>query len=198
MGKLFGTNGVRGTFGKDFNLEFINDLVTSIANHFGKGKILVGFDGRHSSSTIEKIVSAALNYSGLDCYLAGLVPTPCLEFATKNLQYDGAIMITASHNPSEYNGLKVVDSDGVEISREDEKKIEEIYFKKDWKNKSKFGITKNEDRTIQVYIDAIKSHIDIPKISSRKLKIAIDLGNGVQAVTAIRLCQELGCQVFIL
>ena len=130
MGKLFGTNGVRGTFGKDFNLEFINDLVTSIANHFGNGKILVGFDGRHSSRTIEKIVSAALNYSGLDCHLAGLVPTPCLEFATKNLQYDGAIMITASHNPSEYNGLKVVDSDGVEISREDEKKLRKFILKR--------------------------------------------------------------------
>ena len=196
MGKLFGTNGVRGIFGKDFNLEFISDLVTSIGNHFGSGKILVGFDGRHSSCTIEKIVSAALNYSGLDCHLAGLVPTPCLEFATKKLQYDGAIMITASHNPSEYNGIKVVDSDGVEISREDEKKIEEIYFKKDWKNQSKFGITKDEDRTIQVYIDAIKSHVDVSKISSKKLKIAVDLGNGAQAITAIRLCQELGCQVF--
>ena len=58
MGKLFGTNGVRGIFGKDFNLEFINDLVISIANHFRSGKILVGFDGRHSSCTIEKIVSS--------------------------------------------------------------------------------------------------------------------------------------------
>ena len=53
MGKLFGTNGVRGIFGKDFNLEFISDLVMSIGNHFGSGKILVGFDGRHSSCTIE-------------------------------------------------------------------------------------------------------------------------------------------------
>ena len=196
MGKLFGTNGVRGIFGKDFNLEFINDLVTSIANHFGSGKILVGFDGRHSSRTIEKIVSAALNYSGLDCHLAGLIPTPCLEYATKNLEYDGGIMITASHNPPEYNGIKVVDSDGVEISREDEKKIEEIYFKKNWKKQSKFGITKNEDRAIQAYINAIKSHVDVAKITSKKLKIAIDLGNGAQAITAMNLCQELGCQVF--
>ena len=196
MGKLFGTNGVRGIFGKDFNLEFINDLVTSIANHFGSGKILVGFDGRHSSRTIEKIVSAALNYSGLDCHLAGLIPTPCLEYATKNLEYDGGIMITASHNPPEYNGIKVVDSDGVEISREDEKKIEEIYFKKNWKKQSKFGITKNEDRAIQAYINAITSHVDVAKITSKKLKIAIDLGNGAQAITAMNLCQELGCQVF--
>ena len=196
MGKLFGTNGVRGIFGKDFNLEFINDLVTSIANHYQSGKILVAVDGRNSSTAIEKIVSSALNYSGLDCHLAGLIPTPCLEFATKNLGYDGGIMITASHNPPEYNGIKAIDADGVEISRGDEKKIEDIYFNQNWKNPSKFGITKNEDRAIQVYINAIKSHVDVSKIISRKLRVALDLGNGAQAITVIRLCKELGCDVF--
>tara|TARA_B100000029_G_scaffold473536_1_gene515017 strand:- start:41 stop:1387 length:1347 start_codon:yes stop_codon:yes gene_type:complete len=198
MGKLFGTNGVRGIFGNDFNLEFINDLVTSIANHYQNGKILVAIDGRNSSSIIEKIVSSALNYSGLDCHLAGLIPTPCLQFATKNLGYDGGIMITASHNPPEYNGIKSIASDGVEISRDDEQKIEEIYFNKNWKKPAKFGVTTNEDRAIQVYIDAIKSHVDISKIIPRKLRVAIDLGNGAQAITVIRLCKELGCDVFVI
>ena len=196
MGKLFGTNGVRGIFGKDFNLEFINDLVISIANYFENGKILVAIDGRHSSPIIQKIVSSALNYSGLDCHLAGLIPTPCLEFATKNFGYDGGIMITASHNPPEYNGIKVVSSDGVEISRDDEKKIEDIYFKKDWRKPSKFGVTTNEDRAIQAYINAIKSLVDTSKISSKKFKVALDLGNGAQSITAIRLCKELGCKIF--
>ena len=196
MDKLFGTNGVRGIFGKDFNLEFINDLVISIANHFENGKILVAFDGRHSSRTIEKIVSAALNYSGLDCHLAGLVPTPCLEFATKNFGYDGGIMITASHNPPEYNGIKIVSSDGVEISRDDEKKIENIYFNQNWKKPSRFGITKNENRAITSYVNAIKDHVNVSKICSRQLKVALDLGNGAQALTAIRLCQELECEIF--
>ena len=196
MGKLFGTNGVRGIFGEDFNLEFINDLVTSIANHYQSGKILVAVDGRNSSSIIEKIVSSALNYSGLDCHLAGLIPTPCLELATKSLGYDGGIMITASHNPPEYNGIKSVASDGVEISRDDEKKIEEIYFNQNWKKASKFGVTKNEDGAIQVYVDGIKSHLAVSKIISRKLKVARALGKGAQAITVIRLCKELGCDVF--
>ncbi len=196
MDKLFGTNGVRGIFGKDFNLEFINELVTSIATHYNSGKILVAVDGRNSSPIIEKIVSSALNYSGLDCHLAGLIPTPCLEFATKSLGYNGGIMITASHNPPEYNGIKSVASDGVEISRDDEKKIEEIYFNQNWKQTLDFGITKNEDRAIQIYIDAIKSHVDTSKIISRKLRVALDLGNGAQAITVIRLCKELGCDIF--
>jgi len=132
MKKLFGTNGVRGVFSEDFSLEFVNDLVMSLSSYFKKGKILVGYDGRHSSPIVAKIVSSALNYSGLDCYMAGLVPTPCLEYATKKLGYDGGLMITASHNPPQYNGIKPVASDGVEISREDERKIDQIFDEKNW------------------------------------------------------------------
>ena len=139
MKKLFGTNGVRGVFSEDFSLEFVNDLVMSLASYFKKGKILVGYDGRHSSPIVAKIVSSALNYSGLDCYMAGLVPTPCLEYATKKLGYDGGLMITASHNPPQYNGIKPVASDGVEISREDERKIEQIFDEKNWIKPDVFG-----------------------------------------------------------
>jgi len=196
MGKLFGTNGVRGIFSEDFNLEFIHDLTLSISTYFQHGTILVGYDGRHSSPVILKVVCSTLNFAGLDCHIAGLVPTPCLEFATKNLGYDGGIMITASHNPSEYNGIKPVASDGVEVSREDENVIEEIFFKKNWKQKSStFGSTKNDDRSVQTYLDGIKSQIDVSKIKSKNLKVVLDLGNGAQSVTAIKLCEQLGCEI---
>ncbi len=196
MGKLFGTNGVRGIFSEDFTLEFIHDLVLSISAYFKHGTILVGYDGRHSSPVISKIVCSTLNTAGLDCNLAGLVPTPCLEFATKNLGYDGGIMITASHNPPEYNGIKPVASDGVEISRDDEKKIEEIFFQKTWKHDySQLGSTKSDSSIIQKYIDGIKSQVDVSAIKSRKFKVILDLGNGAQCVTAIKLCEQLGCEV---
>jgi len=196
MEKLFGTNGVRGIFAEDFNLEFIHDLVLSVATNFKQGKILVGHDGRNSSHIIEKVVSSALNFSGLDCFLAGLIPTPCLEFATKKLGYDGGIMITASHNPPEYNGIKVVASDGVEISRDDEKKIENIFFEKNWNTLSHIASTDNEKNAVDVYINGIKSHLDVSRIKDRHFKVSLDLGNGAQAVTAIRLCKELGCDVY--
>ncbi len=196
MGKLFGTNGVRGIFSEDFTLEFIHDLVLSISTYFKHGTILVGYDGRHSSPVISKIVCSTLNAVGLDCNLAGLVPTPCLEFATKNSGYDGGIMITASHNPPEYNGIKPVASDGVEISREDEKKIEEIFFQKTWKDDySKLGSTKSNSSIVQKYIDGIKSQVDISRVRSRKFKVVLDLGNGAQSVTATKLCEQLGCEV---
>ena len=195
MKKLFGTNGVRGVFSEDFTLEFVNDLVMSLAAYFKQGKILVGYDGRHSSPIVAKVVSSALNYSGLDCYMTGLVPTPCLEYATKKLGYDGGLMITASHNPPQYNGIKPVASDGVEISREDERKIEQIFAEKNWIKASTFGKSFEETNVISTYIDGIISLIDIDSIKAKKFKVCLDLGNGAQAVTAKKLCENLGCDV---
>ena len=196
MKKLFGTNGVRGVFSEDFTLEFVNDLTMSLAAYFKKGKILVGYDGRHSSPIVAKIVSSALNYSGLDCYMAGLVPTPCLEYAIKKLGYDGGLMITASHNPPQYNGIKPVASDGVEISRDDEKIIEKIYDEKNWIKGDSFGKTLEEKNVISTYLDGIISLVDTSAIKNKKFKVCLDLGNGAQSVTAKKLCEKLDCDIF--
>jgi len=198
MAKLFGTNGVRGVFGEGLTLEFISEITLSIATLFKKGPILVGYDGRESSIIISKIVTAALSSAGLDSAVCGLVPTPCLQFATKQLGYNGGIMITASHNPPQYNGIKVTAKDGIEISREDELKVEEFYFKKKWKISNKFGSIKNESKTIGAYISGIKKQVNVKKIKSRNLKVVLDLGNGTQAVAAPILCRELGCELVLI
>jgi phosphomannomutase/phosphoglucomutase len=196
MTKLFGTNGIRGVFGETFTLDFVSEITLSLAAFFKKGPILVGYDGRDSSTVISKIVCSSLNAAGIDCGIAGLVPTPCLQFATKSLDYKGGIMITASHNPPEYNGIKPTAQDGVEISRKDELKVEEFFLKKNWEiTPHKLGITLKEERTIRIYLDGIKSQIDIQKIKSKQFKIVLDLGNGAQTVTAPRLCKELGCDI---
>jgi len=198
MAKFFGTNGIRGVFGEDFSLEFIHDMTLSIATHFNDGPILVGYDGRDSSPIIAKVICSAINYCGIDCNIAGLIPTPCLEFAVKKLGYKGGIMITASHNPPQYNGIKPVAMDGVEFSREDELIVEDIYIKKNWiKNSQKWGKTGIENKAIEIYIQGIISHIDSVKIKSKKFKVVLDLGNGAQAVTAPIFCECLDCRVFL-
>ena len=196
MAKLFGTNGIRGVFGENFTLGFASEITLSLANFFKKGPILIGYDGRDSSIIISKIICSSLNSAGLDCAIAGLVPTPCLQFATKKLGYNGGIMITASHNPPQYNGIKPTAKDGVEISRKDELKVEAIFFKKKWKiNPKNFGKTKREEKAIRTYLDGIKTQVDTKKIKSKKFRIVMDLGNGAQAITAPRLCHDLGCEV---
>ncbi|MDE1867287.1 MAG: phosphoglucosamine mutase [Thaumarchaeota archaeon] len=195
MARLFGTNGIRGVFGDTLTLDFVSDIVSSLAAFFRKGPILVGYDGRKSSVIMSKIVCASLSASGLDSSICGLVPTPCLQFATKKLGYNGGLMITASHNPPQYNGLKPTARDGVEISREDELKVEDIYFKKKWHTIKKPSSIGQETRVIRTYLDGIKSHVNVNKIKSDRFKVVLDLGNGAQAVTAPFLCKELGCKI---
>ena len=199
MAKFFGTNGIRGVFSEDFTLEFVHDMTLAIGTYFEKGPILIGFDGRESSPTICKVVSSALNSLGFDCNVAGIIPTPCLEFAVKTLRYAGGIMITASHNPPQYNGIKPAAKDGVEISREDELIIEDIYLRKNWiKNTQNWGITGREDRTIETYLKGIISQVDSKLIESKNFKIALDLGNGAQVVTAPDFCKMLQCKTFLI
>ncbi len=198
MAKFFGTNGIRGVFKEDFTLEFIHDMTLAIATYFKEGPILVGYDGRDSSPIIAKTVCSALNYCGIDCNNAGLVPTPCLEYAVKKLGYNGGIMITASHNPPQYNGIKPAAKDGVEIPREDELIVEDIYLEKNWiNNPPRWGIIGTEKKSIEVYVQGILSHINSEKIKSKKFKVVLDLGNGAQAVTAPIFCENLKCDIFL-
>ncbi|WP_420544521.1 phosphoglucosamine mutase [Nitrosopumilus sp.] len=198
MAKFFGTNGIRGVFGESLTLEFIHDMTLSIGTYFQKGPILVGFDGRNSSPIICRIVTSTLNSIGIDCNIAGIVPTPCLEFAVKKLGYIGGMMITASHNPPQYNGIKPAGKDGVEISRDDELIIEKIYEEKNWiKNPVRWGETGNEEKTIQTYLEGVVSQINSEKIKSREIKVVLDLGNGTQAVAAPDLCKMLNCKTLL-
>jgi len=197
MAKFFGTNGIRGVFSEDFTLEFVHDMTLSIGTYFGKGPVLIGFDGRDSSPVISKVVSSALNSIGINCNIAGIVPTPCLEFAVKTFGYSGGIMITASHNPPQYNGIKPAAKDGVEISREDELIIEDIYLQKKWINSKNWGITKKENKAIQTYLKGIISQIDSKLVESRNFKVVLDLGNGAQAVSAPNFCKMVNCKIFL-
>lgn len=198
MAKFFGTNGIRGVFSEDFTLDFVHDMTLAIGTYFQKGPILIGYDGRQSSPVICKVVSSTLNSIGLDCKVAGIVPTPCLEYAVKTMGYSGGIMITASHNPPQYNGLKPAANDGVEISREDELIIEDIYLQKRWiENPPQWGTTGTEDRAIQTYLDGIASQVDSKLIESKNFKVVLDLGNGAQAVTAPEFVKMLNCQTFL-
>jgi len=199
MAKFFGTNGIRGVFSEDFTLEFVHDMTLAIGTYFEKGPVLIGFDGRESSPAISKVVSSALNSIGIDCNVAGIIPTPCLEFAVKTLGYSGGIMITASHNPPQYNGIKPAASDGVEISREDELVIEDIYLQKSWiKNTGNWGATGKEDGAVETYLKGIASQVDSKLIKSKNFKVVLDLGNGAQAVSAPDFCKMMQCQTLLI
>lgn len=196
--KLFGTNGIRGIPGKDLSLEFVTEMAQSIGSYFqGPKPLLVGYDVRNSSPSLSKAVLTGVLSSGSNIEEAGLAPTPAHQFAVKSLGYGGGIIVTASHNPPQYNGLKVVGADGVEISRDSEKEIEDLYHEKkyrkaDWRSVGRSG---RETRVVENYIAGIMSQVNVSKIADWKPTIVLDIGNGAQAVAAPYLCERMGCRV---
>jgi phosphomannomutase / phosphoglucomutase len=199
--KLFGTNGIRGIFGDDLSIELIIDVSYSIGSFFNKGPIVLGYDGRSSSFAISKVVSSVLMSMGIDVYIMGLTPTPCLQFTVKNSKFVGGIMITASHNPPEYNGLKPVSNNGMELSREEELSIEDIYFKKKFLKTEanlKFGNLFVLDDALDNYIDRVLSLVDVDSIKQFRFKIVMDFGNGVQSLVAPLIARKLGCEILVI
>jgi len=195
--RLFGTNGVRGIYGKELTHDLVIDLCYALGAYFGGGPIVVGYDGRMSSPVLSRLVRATLNSAGLDTANAGLVPTPCLQYAAKRLGYNGGIMITASHNPPQYNGIKPTARDGVEISREDELKVEDIYYSKKYSSIHGTGRDSVDDNIVSRYIDAVLSLVDAGRIRQKKFTVAMDTGNGVQAIVAPLVAKKLGCKVIV-
>jgi phosphomannomutase/phosphoglucomutase len=196
--RLFGTNGVRGAFGSGLTLDLIVDLSYSLATYYENGPIVVGCDGRESSPIISRIVRSTINSAGVDVRNAGLLPTPCLQYAVKFLDYNGGIMITASHNPAEYNGIKPIAADGVEISREDELGVEAIYYSKRFSKIDGYGLDFPDPLVINSYLNEVTKLIDIQTIRKRRFTIALDAGNGVQATVAPLLAKRLGCKIVAL
>src|SRR5919112_356620 len=193
--RLFGTNGIRGIFGKDLTVDSIVDACYALGTYFEKGPIVIGYDGRNSSPIVSKLVRSTVNSAGLEVGNAGLVPTPCLQYAAKRLGYNGGIMITASHNPPEYNGIKPTANDGVEISREDELKVEDIYYSKRFSKSDSFGRDFTDESIIGSYIEKVLSLVNVERIRQRNFRVAMDIGNGAQSRVAPFLLNKLGCKI---
>lgn len=192
---LFGTNGVRGILGVDLSLADVHKITMSIAAHARPGPVLVGHDGRDTSSPMAMMVYSSMCLAGRMCANAGLVPTPCLALGVRELGYSCGIMITASHNPPEYGGLKVIWHDGIESARSDEIAIETIHAAKSWELAMPWGSVTSESRTIPTYHNQILKHVDESKIAESDLAVVLDIGNGAQAYTAESLATRLSKSV---
>jgi phosphomannomutase/phosphoglucomutase len=196
MGRLFGTNGVRGVANKELTVEMIARLAATVGAFLGR-EIAIGRDGRTTSPMFRDAAISGLLSVGCNVHDAGMLPTPALQHAVKHNGLEGGIMITASHNPPEFNGIKVIASDGVEIPREHEAEIEETYFGEGpepspWDTIGSIGTL----QALEAYNEAVKSHVDAAAIREAGLKIAIDPGNGVAALTAPEIARDLGCSVY--
>ena len=193
---LFSTTGIRGVANETFTPDFALDLARTYGTMLKQGStVLVGNDPRTSSEMVKSAVISGLLETGCNVVDTGLVPIPVLNFAVRG-NYDAGIMITSSHNPPEYNGLKFILPNGNEISEKDENKFEKLYksrkFRKvDWKQVGKY----REHSVISDYLKIVLSDLKAKKLD---LKIVLDIGNGAQGVIAPRLFDSLNCNTILL
>lgn len=198
MAKYFGTNGIRGTFGMLTPVLALK-AAQAIGQHFNGGSMLVGRDHRLTSPTLHNAVLSGLESVGCSVTDLGIVTTPTAEFMVEKLHPDGLIIVTASHNPPDWNALKVIDSRGVSISRERGAGIEEAIDGTvplaSWKNA---GSTTGYQGATEEHLNAILTQVDAERIRKRKLKVVLDCANGTPALIGPQLFEKLGCETVLL
>lgn len=193
--RLFGTFGVRRTANDVLTPEFASRLAACYGTVI-QGKVAVGGDTRTTSPMLINAVKAGLISSGCDVIDLGILPTPAVQYAVRNY-YDGGVMITASHNPPKYNGIKFLDEFGIGIPDEMELKIEELYFDSEPKRASwdEIGEEFTNNNIIKEYVDTVIEKVDSEAIRNANLKVVVDAGSGAGSYTAPYLVRQLGCDV---
>lgn len=198
MPRLFGTDGVRGVANDDLTPELAFRLGEA-AGHFlgqaGRGRIVVGMDTRRSGDMLEAALVAGICSGGADALRCGIVPTPAVAFLTRDLEADGGVVISASHNPAEYNGIKFFDGDGFKLPDVVEDEIETfLETQRDWKRPTDAGVGRGlaVKDAAERYIAHAMSTVDGTLMG---LRVAIDCGHGASARTTPAAFKALGAQV---
>jgi len=204
--KLFGTDGVRGLAGKELGPFVAMKLAMAAGIYFRKtaktNKILVGKDTRRSGYMLENALVSGLTAVGYNVIQIGPMPTPAVAFLTEDMRCDAGIMISASHNPFEDNGIKFFDAHGNKLGEEAERAIESIYFDDNTvmgerKTGRAIGSSKRIDDVIGRYIVHLKNSFPTD-ITLSGLRVVLDTANGAAYKVAPTVFEELGAEVIVI
>ncbi len=200
MTRLFGTNGVRGVVNETMTIDFATDLSRAIGTFFGGGKVAIGCDTRTSGDMLKSASVSGLLSVGCCAVDLSTVPSPTLQLEVKNGDYSGGIIITASHNPPEFNGMKCIDSEGMEMDKAGEEAIEAIYFSKRFHEVGWEDYRNHEKKAdaIDNYISSILKNVDAKSVKRAGLKVVLDCANGAACFSSPRLLERLGCETVLL
>ncbi len=205
MGRIFGTDGARGVANTEISCTLAMDIGRAAAmvvardHHKRKPVFLVGHDTRISHDMLESAIAAGLCSVGADVVTLGTVPTPAVAYLVANSDADAAIMLSASHNPYEFNGIKIFGAEGFKLTDEEEMEIEEIVLDHvlpyDLKWNDELGVIRSGETLVEQYIDHIVSTVE-GDLSG--IRVAADCANGSASATAAKIFAKLGTDVTIL
>lgn len=204
MGRLFGTDGVRGIANRDLTYEMAAKIGQAGAYVLAKEnnhapKILIGMDTRRSGAMLEAALCAGVMSMGGNVVCAGVIPTPAVAYITRTFGFDAGIVVSASHNSAEFNGIKFFNSEGYKLRDEIEEEIEDIVLDDKPVAQRPIGEgvgTMVRDETLaQKYIEYVCKTVDVDLSG---LKIALDCANGASSITSPEAFRRLGAEVLVL
>lgn len=189
-------SGIRGIWGDSLDIDTIVKYTQAFGSYVkekGGQKILLGRDGRPTGDVLAKIVSSILNMLGLDVVDAGIVPTPTVMFGVRECGFDAGIMLSASHNPLEWNAFKFVKSGGIFTDEEDlyimKKYIDHPITMASW---DKMGIYTQDNFVVDKHLEAVLNCVDVELISKSKIKVLLDPVNCSGSIITKKLFNTLG------
>ncbi|MHC1576156.1 MAG: phosphoglucosamine mutase [Methanosarcinaceae archaeon] len=194
---FFGTNGVRGVANEYINPQLAIDVARSLGTYMGsEGIVAIGRDTRYSGDMLKSAAIAGALSTGLTVIDLGIVPTPSIQYYVRD-HANAGIMITASHNPREDNGIKLIADDGTEFSRDGEREVEKIYYSKEFAAASwdRTGDLRTYTNANEDYLQGIIDSVDANSIRQERFRVVVDTGCGAGSLTLPFLLQKLGCKV---
>jgi phosphomannomutase len=199
MSLIRSISGLRGIVGDGLTPEVVVRYVASFAEYLGGGPIVVGRDGRPSGGWIEEVVVGTLRARGIDAHVLGMAPTPTVQMATEKSDAWGGISITASHNPSEWNGLKFLNAAGIFLDPEE---CAAFFAVVDgaadryapW---DRLGARIEMEGAVRAHVDSTLAlpFVDVERLRARRFRVVVDAVNASGSVAIPMLLEECGCEV---
>jgi len=193
--KLFGSSGIRGLVNVEVTPLLAQKVGAALASQFEEGAIIVGRDTRLSGRMLEAALTSGISSCGFVTGTLGIVPTPVVALLTRERGAEAGVAITASHNPPEYNGLKIFDTTGMAYTGEQQAALEETIEKAEFKTSSWSRVGRVEEIDgVRFYVDTLANAIGF----TREWNVVCDLFNGATCTVAPEVFNELGCTTTML
>jgi phosphoglucosamine mutase len=192
--RLFGTSGIRGVVNQDLSPDFCRRVALAIGTTLPPAStVCIATDTRISRDVIKEAITAGLLSCSINVVDLGILPTPALALLTRESGFAAGIMVTASHNPPEFNGIKLFTENSLGYSQAQEMEIEKVYFEQKFR-KGKRGRLKQAQDMKQRYLSFIKSKLPLPRFNNQ-LKIVVDPGNGAASKFVSDIFIQMGLDV---
>lgn len=197
---IISVSGLRGIVGDSLTPEIAIRYTAAFSEELPPGSVVVTRDGRHTGPLLESAVQSALLATGRGCLDSGIASTPTTGVLVREWKAAGGIQISASHNPPEYNGIKLFDSTGRVIPASEGQKVIDRYRqgKPKWRLYDDLGVCEQVDDTTTAHLKLLLAICDVERIKARKFRVVLDSNHGAGSTLGMRLLESLGCVVKLL